>query len=157
MWNIVKDVASVVSDIATALAFIAVAAQLWIIRRQLALDAQVDFDKTEQQIWRTALQDGSATKLLEEFWDYVPGATPAEELLFISLMDNYRHAYMRYKAGFLGTRSWAPLEGYILDVLSTERGQELWRGLKKIFPEDYVGHFDKALRRRGPGTHRNTP
>lgn len=57
MWATVKDAAPIISSIATTLAFVAVAIQLWLTRRQSAVDAHQAWLKSERDIWLAALQN----------------------------------------------------------------------------------------------------
>ena len=148
MWGTIRDVAPIVADVATAMAFVAVAIQLWFIRKQTKVDAHLDFLRSEREIWKIALENpGVAPKLVQDVWKFAPGAEPSEELLFIFLVDNFWHAYMRRKAGFTSRESWAPFEIYMVNVLASTRGNLLWTHMKHLYHPDFVAHFDAAIER----------
>lgn len=146
MWDTIKDVAPVVSDVATALAFGAVAFQLWLIRRQIGIDAHFNFLKSEREIWLGALEhENIAPSIVEATWSHTPGGRPRDELFLIILTDNWWHAYVRYKDGQTPHRSWAPFEKYIVETLSGELANSIWASIKTLYPDDFVMHFDRLL------------
>jgi hypothetical protein len=149
MWSMIKDVASITSDTATSLAFVAVAIQLWLIRRQNRIESHQNFVQTEREIWLAALQNKDiAPNVLAAFWSHTPDVEPSEELFLAILMDHYEHQFFRYQHGYLSEESWFSIEGYIVQALLTPPANEIWEAIKKLYDKSFVEYFDEIFSRR---------
>jgi hypothetical protein len=151
MWDLTKDVATVLSGVGTFLAFLAVAYQLRIMNRQMRIEAHNMAVQSDRELWKIVLENPSiAPNLLKARWSNTGKFEPSEELFSAMMIDHFENLFVRHRNGLIPAESWVPFQQYVVSTLLTAPVRAIWELNKRFYSPDFVRYFNDKLQRAQP-------